>query len=321
MPWETFVRTRIFAPLGMNESIPLVSELAGQPNVAVPHALINDTVRVVPILSTDGVAAAGSVWSSVADMSKWMRFMLDSGRVGTTRLIQPATFREIIAPQIQAPMEEYPALELAKPHFFSYAFGWFVQDYQGDVVWMHTGSINGLCALIGLIPQKRVGVYVLENLDHAELRHALMYRVFDMYNRADGTVSSHSPPRDWSADLKTLFDAQDAAMARRRSAAANPALANTPALPLDRYVGTYVDSAYGNLDVTLVNGALSARFVNLEMGPLEHVGYDTFRSQPTNARERSTVVSFVQSGLGRVQAARAFGVTFERARNMAVVNR
>ena len=186
---------------------------------------------------------------------------------------------------------------------------------------MHTGSINGLCALIGLIPQKRVGVYVLENLDHAELRHALMYRVFDMYNRADGTVSSHSPPRDWSADLKTLFDAQDAAMARRRSAAVNPALANTPALPLDRYVGTYVDSAYGNLDVTLVNGALSARFVNLEIGPLEHVGYDTFRSQPTKARERSTVVSFVQSGLGRVEAARAFGVTFERARNMAVVNR
>ncbi|MGI8510837.1 MAG: serine hydrolase domain-containing protein, partial [Gemmatimonadaceae bacterium] len=171
MPWETFVRTRIFTPLGMNESEPLVSAITGKPNVAVPHAEVHDSIQVVPVRSTDVIAPAGSVWSSVADMSKLIRFMLDSGRVGTNRLIKPATFNEIIAPQIRAPMEEYPALELARPHFFSYGLGWFVQDYHGTTVWMHTGSIDGMCAIIGLIPEKRIGVYVLENLDHAELRH------------------------------------------------------------------------------------------------------------------------------------------------------
>ena len=106
MPWEQFIRTRGFAPLQMRESRALVADLAGQPDVAVPHALQRDTVRVVPIRSTDGVAAAGSVWSSVSDMSRWMRFILDSGRAGNTRLISPATFREIVAPQIRAPMSE-----------------------------------------------------------------------------------------------------------------------------------------------------------------------------------------------------------------------
>jgi len=58
MPWETFIRTRIFAPLQMTESIPLVSLLKGQPNVAVPHDLEHDTVRTVAIRTTDNKPVA-----------------------------------------------------------------------------------------------------------------------------------------------------------------------------------------------------------------------------------------------------------------------
>jgi CubicO group peptidase (beta-lactamase class C family) len=191
LSWEGFLRSRIFGPLGMNETEALVSEIGGKPNVSVPHFRAGDSIRVVPMRSTDAIAPAGSVWSSVSDMSKWMRFVLDSGRVGDRRLIKAATFRELITPQIQAPMEQYPALALSRPDFFSYGFGWFIQDYAGQQVWMHTGSIDGQCALIGLMPNERLGVYVLENLDHAELRHALMYRAFDLYNGG--------PSRDWSA--------------------------------------------------------------------------------------------------------------------------
>ena len=214
MPWETFVQTRIFAPLGMNESIPLVAQAIGKPNVAVPHDNVHDTVRVVRVRTTDAIAAAGSVWSSVSDMSKWMRFMLDSGRVGDKRLIKPATFREIVAPEIRAPESQYPALELAQPKLFTYALGWFVEEYNGETIWMHTGSIDGMSAIIGLMPSRRVGVYVLANLDHAELRHALIYKVFDMYH-----PPAKGPARDWSADVKALFEAKHAA-ARTAAAAA-----------------------------------------------------------------------------------------------------
>jgi CubicO group peptidase (beta-lactamase class C family) len=66
MRWEDFMRARVFKPLGMNETEALVSSIVGKPNVAVPHALIGDSVRVVPVRSTDLVAPAGSVWSSAA---------------------------------------------------------------------------------------------------------------------------------------------------------------------------------------------------------------------------------------------------------------
>jgi hypothetical protein len=288
-----------------------VAGIAGKPNVATPHGLVHDTVRVIPLRTTDAIAPAGSVWSSVSDMSKWMRFILDSGRIGNRRLIQPATFREIVAPQMRAPMSQYPALSLAQPHFFSYALGWFVQDYHGDVVWMHTGSIDGMCAIIGLLPERHVGVYVLENIDHAELRHALMYKVFDMYR-----AQSRVPARDWSADLKTLFDSVHAK--RRAAAAADSAKASkgvaTPAsLPLERYAGSYIDSTYGTIQVSHANGALRARFVNFDIGELKHAGFETFPSVKDDALEGATELTFVPDGSGHVSAVQAFGVTFNRS--------
>jgi CubicO group peptidase (beta-lactamase class C family) len=304
MPWETFVRTRIFAPLGMNETEPLVSLIKGKPNVAVPHVERNDTVRVVPIRSTDAIAPAGSVWSSVSDMSKWMRFILDSGRVGSQRLLKPETFRELIAPQIRAPIDEYPALRLAKPDFFSYGLGWFVQDYRGQAVWMHTGSIDGMCAIIGLIPEKRIGVYVLENLDHAELRHGLMYSVFDLY--------SGGPLRDWSHELHDLF----ASLARSRPQAQPGMRAEThPSLPLEKYAGTYVDSTYGTVQVTLANGALQVQLADQAAQKLEPVEYETFRAPASPAARQALTLTFVPDGAGNVSAVRLFGVPFERVRS------
>jgi CubicO group peptidase (beta-lactamase class C family) len=301
-PWQDFIRARIFAPLGMRESEALVADIVGKPDVGLPHRLIRDTVRVVPYRSTDAVAPAGSVYSSVSDMSRWMRFMLDSGRVGTTRLIKPATFEEIVAPQIRAPMDQYPALELSKPHFFSYALGWFVQDYHGETVWMHTGSIDGMSAIIGLLPEQRVGVYVLANLDHAELRHALMYQVFDLYGA--------NPPRDWSGDLRTLF------ASRRSTGAAAPARATGthPSLALERYVGTYADSAYGNIQVTMAGNALHATFEKADLGDLQHWEYDVFRSTPAIKTDSPLTLTFVPDGSGGISAVRTFGVSFVRAR-------
>lgn len=305
MPWATFVQTRIFDPLGMNESIPLVAQLGGKPNVAIPHAELRDTVRVVPMRNTDNIAPAGSVWSSVSDMSKWMRFVLDSGRVGDRRLISVATFKELIAPQIRAPMDEYPALSLANPNTFSYALGWFVQDYRGHTAWMHTGSIDGMCAIIGLLPSERVGVYVLENLDHAELRHALMYKVFDLYTGA--------PARDWSADVKNLFaTARRNRQAAAQRAASKPAMAPHPSLPIEKYVGSYVDSAYGTIEVTSANGVLHARFGKADLGDLEHVDYDTFRNRLTPSQQESVTLSFVADGRGNVGSISALGATFVR---------
>ena len=168
-------------------------------------------------------------------MSKWMRFMLDSGRVDGSALLKPATFAELLTPQTMVPPGQfYPSARLTRPHWMTYALGWFQQDYDGRAVSFHTGSIDGMVAIIGLIPDERLGVYVLANPDHVELRHALMLKVFDLWGPAK------SKPRDWSTELRTLYGNQRAqAVAATKAAEAKRVTGTKPSLPL-RTVCRYV---------------------------------------------------------------------------------
>jgi hypothetical protein len=263
---------------------------------------LSDSIRAVANRRVDAVAPAGSVWSSVGDMAKWMRFMLDSARVGDRRLLTPATYRELVTPQVIAPVELYAPLSLVRPHFFTYGLGWFLHDYAGEAVAMHTGSIDGMSALIGLLPERRAGVYVLANLDHAELRHALMYRVFDLY--------SGRPARDWSAELLTTYG-----RVRARAAGVQPRRVpdTQPSLPLERFAGTYTHPTYGSAEVTLRDSTLRFAFGHDRVGPLTHWHYDTFQAQWEDVRMQPSLVTFATDGAGGVTGVRAFGITFPRA--------
>jgi hypothetical protein len=228
-------------------------------------------------------------------MSKWMRFMLDSGRVGSRRLISAASFRELVTPQIQAPMSLYPALQLSRPHSFNYGLAWFIHDYRLQPVWMHTGSISGMSAILGFMPASRAGVIVLLNLDHAELRHSLMYQAFDQFLGGS--------PRDWSAELRSLMAAPGGP---GPNVAGNAPASAGPSLPLDKYTGVFIDSTYGRVQVTLANGVLRAQVEDERAVDLEPAGNERFRSR-TSGEGQGTVLTFVPDGAGSISAVRLPG--------------
>jgi CubicO group peptidase (beta-lactamase class C family) len=308
MPWEEFVRTRIFVPLHMTGTVPLLSRTSSQPNVASPHDRIDDTMRVIRNASVDGVASAGSVWSSVADMAKWMRFILDSGRVDGKRLLKPETFAELLKPQTMVPPDQfYPSARLTRPHWVTYGLGWFQQDYAGRAVDFHTGSIDGMVAIIGLIPDERLGVYVLANADHVELRHALMLKAFDLWGPAPGKG------RDWSTELRTLYGNANAQLIAARKAAEAKRVAGTkPSLPLARYAGTYSDSLYGDVTIQAAGDGLRLKSGTQE-GRLEHWQYETFRLEWDNRWEGTALITFVIGNDGTPSRIELGGRAFERA--------
>jgi CubicO group peptidase (beta-lactamase class C family) len=274
MPWADFLRARIFQPLGMTRTVTSLAEASRTTNVASPHYSVDDTTRVIKNRFVDPVAPAGAVWSSVADMSKWMRFVLDSGRYDGKTLVQTRTFMEVVRPQVIVPSSEFypiPA-QLTRPHWQTYGFGWFQQDYNGRKVDFHTGSIDGMVAIIGLLLDERLGVYVLSNLDHVEARHALMLKTFDLFIGA--------PPRDWSAELRKAYGDARAQGVAQRQRMEQQRVANTrPSLPLEKYAGTYSDSLYGTRKVTFENGVLRLRYSPMYAATLEHWQYDTFRAR------------------------------------------
>ena len=290
--WQALLRSRIFGPLGMSESFADASELqaARIADVSSPHGIVRDTVRVLPapVDGIDNIAPAGSVFTNVTDMGKWLRFLLDSGRVSGRRLVSARNFAELFKPQqiLQRPFFP-PTASLTHPRFQAYGLGWLLQDYRGEFVALHTGSIEGRSAIVGLIPDRRLGVAIFTNLDHSELRHALLYTVFDRF------IGPSTPVHDWSAEMRAVYKRiADSTRAVRQAEEGKRIAGTRPTLPLDRYTGTYADSLYGTATIGMSSGQLTFQAGNMK-GQMEPWQYDVFRITWADPFWDPSYVSFV----------------------------
>ena len=159
----------------------------------------DSVVETIPFIDSKTVDAAGGVWCCTDDINKWMLFMLDSAKVNGKRLLKPGTYAELFKPQAMVTAKQfYPTKQLTHPHWTTYGLGWFQEDYKGKMVQFHTGSLDGAVAILGLIPDEDFGIYIFANMDHTEIRHALMYKAMDLFVFNDDKD-------DWSKDLYKLY--------------------------------------------------------------------------------------------------------------------
>ena len=70
--WEDLVRARIFGPLGMKGSNFSVEESKKSPDFAKPYKEKDEKVAEIPFRNIDAMGPAGSINSSVRDMSRWL---------------------------------------------------------------------------------------------------------------------------------------------------------------------------------------------------------------------------------------------------------
>ncbi len=306
MPWETFIQKRIFDPLTMTRTFPLLSQVKDA-NQSQPHYFVDNKITVIERTSADEIGPAGSVWSCADDMAKWAMCMLDSSKYAGGRLVKAATWNEIFKPQAMVTASQfYPTAQLTKPSWTTYGFGWFQQDYKGRKINFHTGSLAGETAIHAQLPSEKLAIYVFGNLDHAEVRHALMFKAFDHF--------ALSGTRDWSAELNSLYKKISAAgdMAEKKMEAAR-VIGTSPSHPLANYEGTYTNELYGELVVTLKDNALLINLNNTAKATLAHWNYDTFRGYYEKRWWGQTSATFATSPYGKIQSVMIEGMEFTRS--------
>jgi CubicO group peptidase (beta-lactamase class C family) len=297
--WDDVIISEIFQPLGMNESSTSVDSLRGKPDVATPHLVDGANVAPIPWRKIDNMAPAGSINSSVADMTRWIRMQLDTGVYAGKKIISAKSLYETHSPQtiIASP----PDTLFPSNHFSSYGMGWVLQDYRGrELVW-HNGGIDGMLSEVRLVPEEKLGFVILSNAEGHNMNPAIAYRIIDAYLGA--------PARDWSAIFlaqQKQGDAMQAEMQKKLEAAR--AKDTKPSLPLDRYVGTYADSMYGEATVKLENGKLVVRYGPAFAGDLEHWNYDTFRASWRDKRLGKSFVTFALDARARVSEMKVEGL-------------
>jgi hypothetical protein len=237
--------------------------------------------------------------------------LLAEGRWGEERVLPEEVVAEMLRPQtLIPPGEMYPTTRLTRPHWTSYGLGWFQQDYDGRAVAYHTGSIDGMSAILGLVPDEELGVAVLANLDHAELRHALMWKVFDLFG---GERPGADGARDWSAELRELYGGLEReAEAREAEREAERVPGTAPSLPLERYAGTYAHELYGEVEVALEEGRL-----RLVAGPrltatLDHWHFDSFEGRLDRPWQGDVLATFGLDAAGGPATLEILGIRYRR---------
>lgn len=306
-PWADFIRQRIFEPLKMTRTRPTRGAAAADPNQTSPHYLVKGNIEVIENTSADQIGPAGSVWSSIGDMGKWVLCMLDSSKYEGGRLLQPATFREMFRPQNLIPANQfYPTQQLTKPNWTTYALGWFQHDYKGKKVNLHTGSLAGAIAIHGQMPEEKIGIYVFGNFDHAEVRHALMYKAFDLF--------ALGGDRDWNAEFLKLYDGlREQGEKAEKDFEAKRVFNTRSSLPLEAYTGKYTDPLYGEVQVSVLDNQLVFNVNQHVKAKLQHWHYDIFYGPYEKAWYGNATARFMLKTNGEVEKLEFDGMEFKRS--------
>jgi len=88
--WETNIKEKIFAPLGMTRSNLTIKDLAADPNASLGYGLKKDSIlKKMDYYNISGSGPAGAINSSVNEMANWVTAWINDGKSFATRPFRP----------------------------------------------------------------------------------------------------------------------------------------------------------------------------------------------------------------------------------------
>jgi CubicO group peptidase (beta-lactamase class C family) len=303
--WESVIRERIFAPLGMTGANFSVSDLAHAPDFVAPHWKDRQgKTQIVPWRNLDNCAPGGSINAGARDMSKWLRFLVNGGEFEGKRLLSAELLRETHTPQMLVSRDAEARDASPHIHFQTYGLGWAIHDYFGHRVLSHGGGIDGFRSQVALIPEKRIGIAILSNKTPSLMPEALRDTLYDL--------ALGLPAKDWDTVYRERMEKGQAKEEKERQERLEKRHADTRASrELAAYAGAYSHPAYGTAHITQENGALAFEWSWVRL-PLERLHYDTFLLYSEAHPPIDETVTFALDEAGAVSRLTLFGQEFAK---------
>jgi CubicO group peptidase (beta-lactamase class C family) len=151
--FESYVKSHILDPLGMQDSTFLRQEVApelattphfGAPLVVLPNAYPYHRAH----------APSSTLHSSAADMCRWMLANLAHGTLAGRPILNEASYETLWHPQVVTGEETWGEVS---------CLGWYRGTYRGRPIVHHSGSDPGYFSDMVLLPEMQVGVMVMSN--------------------------------------------------------------------------------------------------------------------------------------------------------------
>ena len=287
--WEVYLKEKIFDPLEMTSTLALSKDFSNALNKCSAHTISNGQLIKIPFASIDNLAAAGSIGSSVNDMSHWVMAQLNRGKYNDKQAIPAAAISQTWLPQsiIGNGGHLYNT-----GHFSLYGLGWMLEEYCGKKVVSHTGGVNGFVTSVTLLPEEKLGILVFTNTDQNSFYEALKWEIADAY--------LDKPYRDYSkAYLGFYLQEKMQEEKIQNKLSDSVALKLKPSLAVKNYCGTYFNDVYGNMAVVQEANELRMKFSHHPgmFAKLEPIGANRFYATFSDPEFSKAVFPFtVQNG-------------------------
>ena len=262
--WEDGVRAQVLSPLGMKRTNFSVADSQKDSDFSLPYQEREGKLEKMPFRSLTNMGPAGSINSSVNEMSNWVLVHINGGKLKDKQIINPQTVQDMHLAHM--PTGETPEIPEVTPA--DYGMGWFVDSYRGHGRVHHGGNIDGFSAMVSMLPQDRVGFVVLSNKNGTGLPELLIRHASDLILGLEA--------KDWVGEAaKSKVKGEAASKEAEKKKAARRVPNTKPSHGLDAYAGDYFHPGYGDLKVTVEKGQLTFIYNNITT-PLDHWHYDTF---------------------------------------------
>jgi CubicO group peptidase (beta-lactamase class C family) len=152
VPYEQYVDTQILKPLGMTRST-FDPARGAQLGMVQGYVKRKGQLQPEPTRFTRGYDPAGMLLTDADDSGRFLAAMLGGGALSGARVLKPESVQRMWAPSADV------------SDGLQYGLGWFLRQDEGLQIVFHPGEILTMGSTFVLVPERKLGVAVLANLD------------------------------------------------------------------------------------------------------------------------------------------------------------
>lgn len=264
--WEENMYERLLKPLKMTRSNLSIKELRKADNVALGYEIVDEKISKMDYYRIAGMSPAGSMNSSVNEMSNWLMTWLNKGKFEGNEIIPEAYINEAMSSQMvingALPDDEFPDIHMA-----TYGYGWMLSSYKGHYRVEHGGNIDGFSADVIFFPSDSIGIVVLANQNGSSVPILVRNTIADRLINVESTdwIKRY---KDRKAKQEDVEEEAEAAPIQKKQAPQHQ--------PKD-FTGFYENLGYGQFEIIVENDSLFA-VLPLWKLYLEHKHFDIYKS-------------------------------------------
>lgn len=290
--WIELLNQKVLGPLNMKRTFTSFQKVLQDDNHASAYEMRGMSLQEIPLRNIENCGPAGALNSCLDDLVPWVQMHLNHGKYHGKTIIKQELLKQVHSSHMPMQYDDLFGAEVK-----GYGCGWMVGHYQKEPILFHRGLIDGFSNCICMIPEKKIGIIVLSNLNNSVFPKVAVNHLLDFI--------LDCPSKNWHEEKLSevkLWLADQSQQATKKELFRQQGTQLTH--PMNAYIGEYEHPAYGTCLITLNDkGELEVSLNHLLYG-LAHWHFDVFSIKGLNDEQllEGRKVQFLMDKYGHISS-------------------